>query len=274
MTVGMATFGGLELLILGPLLGALMLPVLSRDPRRVIQLAIALATAMVALSIWVWVDVVAADGDYVWRSDALWISALGVRWQLGVDDVSAPLVVLTAILTWCCLVSLLKRAPHCGGTAALVALILVIEAGSIGTFAALDLIVFFVFFEVVLIPMWFVIAQWGNRHDEVGRRQAASRFLVVTVIGLSGDARRVLGIAIAGRDLRPRVADRARCCARRSHPSARSRSALGGLRGQNSAMAAAFLASGCAQRSTHRRLRSARGRAAQARHLRSAQVLV
>ncbi|MGI8888847.1 MAG: complex I subunit 4 family protein [Nocardioidaceae bacterium] len=183
MTVGMASFGGLELLILGPLLGALVLPILSRDARRVIQLAIALATAMVALSIWAWIDVLSADGDYVWRSDALWISALSVRWQLGVDDVSAPLVVLTAILTWSCLVSLLKRAPDCGGTANLVALILLIEAGSIGTFAALDLIVFFVFFEVVLIPMWFVIAQWGDRHDEDGRRRAASRFLVVTVIG-------------------------------------------------------------------------------------------
>ena len=52
-----------------------------------------------------------------------------------------------------------------------------------GTFVSLDLIVFFVFFEIVLIPMWFVIADWGDEQDPVGRRRAASRFLVVTVIG-------------------------------------------------------------------------------------------
>jgi NADH-quinone oxidoreductase subunit M len=61
--------------------------------------------------------------------------------------------------------------------------VLVITAGSIGTFAALDTFVFFVFFELVLIPMWFVIADWGDPHDPVGRRRAATRFLVVTVTG-------------------------------------------------------------------------------------------
>ena len=76
-----------------------------------------------------------------------------------------------------------RRAPDCGGERALLALVLLIEAGSIGTFVSLDLIVFFVFFEVVLIPMWFVIADWGDEHDPVGRRRAATRFLVVTVIG-------------------------------------------------------------------------------------------
>ena len=60
---------------------------------------------------------------------------------------------------------------------------MVIEAGSVGTFAALDMLVFFVFFELVLIPMWFVVADWGDPHDVPGRRRAATRFLVVTVTG-------------------------------------------------------------------------------------------
>jgi NADH-quinone oxidoreductase subunit M len=62
-------------------------------------------------------------------------------------------------------------------------LVLLIEGASLGTFLALDLVVFFVFFELVLIPMWFVIADWGDERDPVGRRQAATRFLVVTVTG-------------------------------------------------------------------------------------------
>lgn len=172
----------MELLVLAPALGAALLPFLP-DERRVTQAAVGLSTVVLALSVWMWVDVVSADGAYVWQSDAPWVAALDVHWRLGVDDLSGPLVVLTAVLTWCCLVSLLRRAPDCGGTRALAALVLLIEAGSIGTFVALDLVLFFVFFEVVLIPMWSVIALWGDTHDEPGRRRAASRFLVVTVIG-------------------------------------------------------------------------------------------
>jgi NADH-quinone oxidoreductase subunit M len=78
---------------------------------------------------------------------------------------------------------LVRRAPESGGEPALVALLLTIEAASIGVFASADLIVFFVFFELVLIPMWFVIADWGDPHDPDGRWAAATRFLVVTVVG-------------------------------------------------------------------------------------------
>ena len=130
-----------------------------------------------------WIHTIREDGVFVDRTDTSWIDALDVRWSLGVDSLSAPLVVLTALLSWCCLVALMRRAPECGFRPGLIALVLVIEAASIGTFVALDLIVFFVFFELVLIPMWFVIADWGDEHDPVGRRRAATRFLVVTVIG-------------------------------------------------------------------------------------------
>jgi NADH-quinone oxidoreductase subunit M len=78
---------------------------------------------------------------------------------------------------------MVRRAPKVGGERALLAQILLIEAGSMGAIVSLDLIVFFVFFEVVLIPMWFVIADWGDEHDPKGRRRAATRFLVVTVVG-------------------------------------------------------------------------------------------
>ncbi len=53
----------------------------------------------------------------------------------------------------------------------------------LGSFLALDLVLFFAFFEVALIPMWFVITAWGDAHDEPGRRRAAGRFLVFTVLG-------------------------------------------------------------------------------------------
>ena len=175
--------GGLELLLLLPMAGATAaLTVRGRDGVAV-WCGLAAATVTLVVSIWPWVALHGDGRVFVAETDVAWIEPLGIRWHLGLDDLSAPLVVLTTLLTWCCLVSLLRRPPDCGGVRQLVALVLVIEMGSIGTFAALDLIVFFVFFEVVLIPMWFVIALWGDPHDVVGRRRAATRFLVVTVIG-------------------------------------------------------------------------------------------
>jgi NADH-quinone oxidoreductase subunit M len=177
------TLGGLEVMIALPVVGAACAAVMPGGSRRVTWFAIGLSSFVLAWSIGVWAAVTSNGEGYSFESDATWIGSLDVGWRLGVDSLSAPLVVMTALLTWCCLIALLLRAPACGGRRSLVALILLIEAGSIGTFVALDLVLFFLFFEVVLIPMWFVIANWGDEQDPVGRRRAASRFLVVTVIG-------------------------------------------------------------------------------------------
>ncbi|MFY9914272.1 MAG: NADH-quinone oxidoreductase subunit M [Nocardioidaceae bacterium] len=175
--------GGLEIIIGLPLVGAVVVMLLSAREKVATWVGVAFGSATLAGAVVPWVSTIDRGGGYVARSDAAWIRALDVRWALGLDALSAPLVVLTALLSWCCLVALVHRAPTCGGRPGLVALVLVIEGASIGTFAALDLIVFFVFFELVLIPMWFVIADWGDEHDPVGRRRAATRFLVTTVTG-------------------------------------------------------------------------------------------
>ncbi|MDQ4008405.1 MAG: NADH-quinone oxidoreductase subunit M [Actinomycetota bacterium] len=118
------------------------------------------------------------------EADLPWIPGLDVRWHLGVDGISLPLVLLTTLLTLLCMVSLLRgRAPGGGSVRALVSVVLLLESGVLGTFLALDLVLFFVFFELVLVPMWFVIADWGDPHDLPGRRRAASTFLLLTVVG-------------------------------------------------------------------------------------------
>lgn len=177
------TLGGLEVLVGLPAVGAGVVALVPGAGRRATWFAIGVASVVLAWSAAVWVSVGHGDGGYRFESDATWIEPLDVGWRLGVDALSAPLVTLTALLTWCCLIALLARPPAGGGRNALVALVLLIEAGSIGTFAALDLVLFFVFFEVVLIPMWFVIVGWGDPDDPAGRREAATRFLVVTVAG-------------------------------------------------------------------------------------------
>ncbi|MFD1936938.1 NuoM family protein [Nonomuraea mangrovi] len=112
--------------------------------------------------------------------DQPWIPALGLRLHLGVDGISLPLVVLTALLTFLCFVYLcwspgrLPVRPR-----AMLFTLFVLEVGMLGTFLALDLLLFFVFFEVVLIPMYFLIAIWGGQ----GRRAAAIKFILYTLLG-------------------------------------------------------------------------------------------
>jgi NADH-quinone oxidoreductase subunit M len=113
------------------------------------------------------------------RLDVAWVPGLDLRFHLGVDGVSYPLVVLTALLTLLCCGFTLWRVPTGGRGRTLAALLLALEVGILGTFLALDLVLFFVFFEVVLLPMYAVIAVWGG--DD--RRRAARKFVLYTLFG-------------------------------------------------------------------------------------------
>src|SRR5439155_9304559 len=111
--------------------------------------------------------------------DASWVPALDLRFHLGVDGVSYPLVVLTALLTLLCCGYTMWKVPEQGRGNLLTALLLVIEVGILGVFLSLDLVLFFVFFEVVLLPMYAVIAVWGGER----RRHAARKFVLYTLFG-------------------------------------------------------------------------------------------
>ena len=108
-----------------------------------------------------------------------WVPALHLDFHLGVDGVSYPLVALTGLLTLLCCAYTIWKVPPGGSARTLLALLLVLEAGILGTFLALDLVLFFLFFEVVLLPMYAVIAGWGG--DE--RRAAARKFVLYTLFG-------------------------------------------------------------------------------------------
>lgn len=112
-------------------------------------------------------------------TDLRWIPALHIDVHLGVDGVSLPLIVLTALLTFLCALHAYFKMPEGPSPKAFVALLLVLETGTLGTFAVLDLMLFFLAFETVLIPMYFLIARWGNE----GRERAAFRFILYTLLG-------------------------------------------------------------------------------------------
>ncbi|QMU79391.1 NADH-quinone oxidoreductase subunit M [Streptacidiphilus sp. PB12-B1b] len=127
-------------------------------------------------------------------TNAPWIPAIGVRLHLGVDGISLPLLLLTALLSFLCAVYSLRRLPDGPGTPSprsYTGLLLLLEAGMLGTFAVLDLILFFLAFEVVLIPMYFLIARWGGEN----RGPAANRFILYTLLG---SASMLLGFLLLG----------------------------------------------------------------------------
>jgi NADH-quinone oxidoreductase subunit M len=117
-------------------------------------------------------------------TDLDWIPALRIHLHLGVDGISLPLLVLTALLTFlCALYSYFHPPVPQDGPApspkGFVALLLLLEAGTLATFAVLDLMLFFLAFETVLIPMYFLIARWGGGN----RERSALRFIVYTLLG-------------------------------------------------------------------------------------------
>ncbi|MEU3104689.1 complex I subunit 4 family protein [Streptomyces griseoflavus] len=112
-------------------------------------------------------------------TDISWIPALDVRIHLGTDGISLPLLVLTALLTFLSALHAYFKPPAGPSPKAFVALLLVLESGTLATFAVLDLVLFFLAFETVLIPMYFLIARWGGED----RAEAAWKFILYTLLG-------------------------------------------------------------------------------------------
>ncbi|MBT2210308.1 MULTISPECIES: NuoM family protein [Actinomadura] len=169
-----------------PLLGALAMLVpadrfLRTDSSvRVFGTAVSGATLLVAVSALTAFDFDApSSAGMQLEIDRSWAPAIGLRFHLGVDGISLPLVALTALLTFLCFLYTLRHPPAGGRIRLLTALLLVLEIGLVGTFVALDLVLFFVFFEVVLIPMYAVIILWGGP----ARQAAAYKFILYTLLG-------------------------------------------------------------------------------------------
>jgi NADH-quinone oxidoreductase subunit M len=108
--------------------------------------------------------------------EAVWIPSLGSAYRVGLDGISLPLVLLSGVLF---LVSLVFSTRIQERARAYVALFLLLETTCLGVFLALDLVLFYVFFEVVLVAMYFIIAGWGHEH----RQRAALMFFLYTLFG-------------------------------------------------------------------------------------------
>ena len=118
-----------------------------------------------------------------------WYQPWGIAWNLGVDGISMPMVVLTAILVP---IALAASTAITTRSKEFVVYTLLLEAGMIGVFLSLDLFLFFVFFEVVLIPMYFIIGIWGTDR----RVYAAMKFFIYTAFGSALMLAGIIALAI------------------------------------------------------------------------------
>jgi NADH-quinone oxidoreductase subunit M len=191
-----------------PLLGAVLVLAVPLDDDLAARAGTVIATATLVLAgLATWQAAPFDEPGPGLEVDAPWVPALGMRAHLGLDGVSAPLVLLTALLGVLVCAHLVRVRPPAARVRGLVACVLMVVGGAIATFTALDLFLFFVAFETVLVPMWFVIAVWGDDSQtgswsptsasrpagEAARRDAAYRFVLYTA---AGSAVMLLGIVL------------------------------------------------------------------------------
>jgi NADH-quinone oxidoreductase subunit M len=176
-TAGWALVVALFLPLVGA--GALALMPASMD-RQIRQAAVVITAVAFAL-----VAVITASFDYSrtdvlqFTTDVSWISAIDARFILGIDGISLPLFFLTYLLPLLCAIYTTKHLPAPGKPKAFLGLMLMLQTGMAGTFVAFDLILFFIFWELVLVPMFFMIGMWGGPR----RDYASVKFFLYTLFG-------------------------------------------------------------------------------------------
>ncbi len=172
---------GLTLMVFLPAAGALVMLLIPRADEQAhkwVAMVAALASAGVGVA-------VLADFNYDRTAelqfvvDKPWIDVIHARYFVGIDGLSLPLVALTLLITPLCIVYSWNHFPEPRNPKAFLILLLVLQTGMLGTFVAQDLILFFVFFEVVLLPMYFLIGVWGAEQ----RQYAAIKFFLFTLFG-------------------------------------------------------------------------------------------
>ncbi len=179
--------------ILLPLAGAIAVSLVpKRRPELLRLVALLFSGSTGAFTIWMLAAFDRSDSGFQFESMHEWITEFGISWHLGIDGISLFLVVLTGVLFPLTLVAVTpKKDPK-----PYYAWLLVLEAGCIGAFTSLDLFLFFVFFEIVLVPMYFLIGGWGYGE----RIYAALKFFIFTMFGSALMLVGILGLAFVERD--------------------------------------------------------------------------
>lgn len=160
-----------------PLLGAILILLLHKGNERLIKiLAIVSAAIPVVIVGWLYLQFDKTISTMQFVEEAEWIPAFNINYLLGIDGLSFPMVIITALLSMVAITiswNITLRVKE------YFALFLILETGMMGVFVALDLFLFYIFWELVLIPMYFIIGVWGGPR----REYASIKFILYTIIG-------------------------------------------------------------------------------------------
>lgn len=175
----------LSLIIFLPALGALLICLLPKGQEELIRrVSLGFTVAVFVLTVWVAVPILGNDSSqFVLGTDRMqmmfsveWISSFNIFYSLGIDGISLPLILLTSLL---CVLAMWASWPITKHVKAYCVLFLLLETGMLGVFMALDFFLFYVFWEVMLLPMYFLIGVWGGPR----REYAAIKFFLFTLVG-------------------------------------------------------------------------------------------
>jgi NADH-quinone oxidoreductase subunit M len=166
----------LTAILLLPLVGAVLVALVPSDREALVRIVgLGAAVAELALVIALVIAFKEGDAGFQFVTNHSWIGAFGISWNLGVDGISLFLVGMTALLFPVALVG----PPIRGSVKSFLGWMLLLEACCMGTFLSLDLFLFFILFEVTLVPGYFLISGWGGFR----RNYAALKFFIYTFAG-------------------------------------------------------------------------------------------
>lgn len=187
----------LSLILFFPALAAVVMLFLPKDENNLCR-RFAFGASLVAffLSLIAWFRFQPSQPGFQFEESYVWYEAIGSSLHLGVDGLSLPMVLLTTLLTP---LAILASFSINDRVKAYMMLFLFLETGMLGVFMALDLLIFFVFWEVGLVPMYFLINQWGSEN----RNYASLKFMIYTMGGSLGLllAIQLLGVLFGTYDL-------------------------------------------------------------------------
>lgn len=187
----------LTLILFSPVVGGVLLLLIPRERLQAIRWAALLASLVpLGLALYLWFAYQPGVQGYQFVEQAIWYETIGSSYHLGVDGISVPMVMLTTLLTP---LAILISWSIEDNVRSYMALFLLLETGMLGVFMSLDLLIFFVFWEIGLIPMYFLINQWGGEK----REYASFKFLIYTIAGSLGLllAIQMIGVASGTFDL-------------------------------------------------------------------------
>jgi NADH-quinone oxidoreductase subunit M len=176
----------LTFLIISPAIGAAIVAALAYLPSKWVGRYVALGIAILIglISGIVFFQYIGSDaaaaGEFALEQKYRWFTALGASWHVGIDGISAAMMLLTGLLTP---LAILISWEVDDRSNMHLALLLLFETGAMGVFLAMDLMIFFLFYELSLVPMYFLINQWGSPG---GREYASVKFMIYSIGGTLG----------------------------------------------------------------------------------------